>query len=187
MSPSRSVSPGEMVDFTARARASGTHRFQLKIGGVPREDAERVRAVVEATDDEDVIVADANGGWRLQDATIAVRMLEELPRVRLEQPCPTIEECLVPAGPDLDAIRARRGHHRRRVPDPLPAGRGDGCGQFEDQQGRGPGQARTIRELAETLGLRLTIEDTWGGDLVTAASASWPRAPRPKRSMPHRS
>jgi cis-L-3-hydroxyproline dehydratase len=28
--------------------------------------------------------------------------------------------------------------------------------------------ARTIRELAETLGLRLTIEDTWGGDLTTA-------------------
>ena len=29
--------------------------------------------------------------------------------------------------------------------------------------------ARQIRELAETLGIRLTIEDTWGGDLVTAA------------------
>jgi L-alanine-DL-glutamate epimerase-like enolase superfamily enzyme len=30
-------------------------------------------------------------------------------------------------------------------------------------------RARQIRELAETLGVRLTIEDTWGGDLVTAA------------------
>ena len=30
-------------------------------------------------------------------------------------------------------------------------------------------RARQIRELAETLGIRLTIEDTWGGDLVTAA------------------
>jgi cis-L-3-hydroxyproline dehydratase len=29
--------------------------------------------------------------------------------------------------------------------------------------------ARSIRELAEVLGLRLTIEDTWGGDLTTAA------------------
>ena len=31
--------------------------------------------------------------------------------------------------------------------------------------------ARAIRELAGTLGLRLTIEDTWGGDVVTAAVA----------------
>ncbi len=31
--------------------------------------------------------------------------------------------------------------------------------------------ARRIRDLAETLGLRLTIEDAWGGDLVTAAVA----------------
>jgi cis-L-3-hydroxyproline dehydratase len=33
----------------------------------------------------------------------------------------------------------------------------------------GLGPARVIRELAETLGLSLTIEDTWGGDLTTAA------------------
>ena len=30
-------------------------------------------------------------------------------------------------------------------------------------------RARQLRDLAESLGVRLTIEDTWGGDLVTAA------------------
>jgi len=30
-------------------------------------------------------------------------------------------------------------------------------------------RAKLMRDLAEDLGLRLTIEDTWGGDLVTAA------------------
>jgi L-alanine-DL-glutamate epimerase-like enolase superfamily enzyme len=30
-------------------------------------------------------------------------------------------------------------------------------------------RAKLVRDLAEELGLRLTIEDTWGGDLVTAA------------------
>ena len=29
--------------------------------------------------------------------------------------------------------------------------------------------AKFVRDLAERLGLRLTIEDSWGGDLVTAA------------------
>ena len=30
-------------------------------------------------------------------------------------------------------------------------------------------RAKRIRDLADELGLRLTIEDTWGGDIVTAA------------------
>jgi len=160
--------PEKMADFTGRARASGIHRFQLKIGGVPSDDAERVRAVVEATGEEDVIVADANGGWRLQDATIAVRMLEDLPRLRLEQPCPTIEECMVlrdrtsmPFVLDeviTDVASLLRCYH---------AGVMDAVNLKISRVG-GLGAARMVRELAETLGLRLTIEDTWGGDLTAA-------------------
>jgi L-alanine-DL-glutamate epimerase-like enolase superfamily enzyme len=30
-------------------------------------------------------------------------------------------------------------------------------------------KAKLLRDLAEQLGLRLTIEDTWGGDIATAA------------------
>ena len=160
--------PEEMADFTARARASGIHRFQLKIGGAPSEDVARVRAVVDATGDEDVIVADANGGWRLQDATLAVRMLEDMPRVRLEQPCPTIEECItlrertaLPFVLDeviTDVASLLRCHQ---------AGVMDGINLKISRVG-GLAAARSIRELAEVLGLRLTIEDTWGGDLTTA-------------------
>jgi cis-L-3-hydroxyproline dehydratase len=161
--------PDEMADFTVRARASGIHRFQLKIGGPPLEDAERVRAVVEATGNEDVIVADANGGWRLQDATLAVRMLEDLPRVRLEQPCPTIEECMVlrertsmPFVLDevITDVASLLRCQRAGVMDAV---------NLKISRVGGLAAARTIRELAETLGLRLTVEDTWGGDLTTAA------------------
>ena len=41
-------------------------------------------------------------------------------------------------------------------------------------------RARQIRELAETLGIRLTIEDTWGGDLVTAAVSHLAASVRPE-------
>ena len=163
--------PREMAEFTGRARASGIHLFQLKIGGAPTEDAARVRAVVEATGDEDVIVADANGGWRLQDATIAVRMLEDLPRVRLEQPCPTIEECIVlrdrtsmPFVLDevITDVASLLRCHQAGVMDAI---------NLKISRVGGLAAARTIRELAESLGLRLTIEDTWGGDLTTAVVA----------------
>jgi len=162
-------SPAEMVDFTAGARASGIHRFQLKIGGAPREDAERVRAVVEATGEEDVVVADANGGWRLQDATMAVRMLEGLPRVLLEQPCPTIEECMVLR--DRTSMPFVLDEVITDVASLLrcrQAGVMDAINLKISRVG-GLAAARAIRELAEELGLRLTIEDTWGGDLTTAA------------------
>ena len=84
-----------MVAHVRGRRAEGIRRFQLKLGADPREDAARVRAVLDATEEGDVIVADANGGWRLQDATIAARALEGLDRVLFEQPCPTLEECLI--------------------------------------------------------------------------------------------
>jgi cis-L-3-hydroxyproline dehydratase len=161
--------PQEMAEFAGRARAVGIHRFQLKIGADPAEDAQRVQAVIEATGDEDVIVADANGGWHLQDATLAVRMLEGMPRLHLEQPCPTIEECAIlrdrtsmPFVLDeviTDVLSLLRCYQ---------AGVMDAVNLKISRVG-GLAAARSIRELAEVLGLRLTIEDTWGGDLTTAA------------------
>jgi L-alanine-DL-glutamate epimerase-like enolase superfamily enzyme len=86
--------PAEMVDFVLAERAGGIRRFQLKVGTDAETDVARVRAVVEATGEGDTIVADANGGWRLAEAVQAVGMLEGTPRLRIEQPCRSFEECL---------------------------------------------------------------------------------------------
>src|SRR2546428_240040 len=86
--------PADMVAYVQERKAAGLRQFQLKVGADPYEDAARVRAVVAATGAEDVLIADANGGWRLQDALIAVRLLAPLPRVYVEQPCATLDECL---------------------------------------------------------------------------------------------
>ena len=83
-----------MREYVLARRAEGIHRFQLKIGADPYEDAARVAAVVECLDDNDFVVADANGGWRLQDAMIAARLIEPYQRVFFEEPCRTLEECL---------------------------------------------------------------------------------------------
>src|SRR3989304_6001072 len=78
----------EMAHYVLDRRAEGIHRFQLKLGGRPSDDAERVRRVVEVTDDEDIIIADANGGWRVQDAIVAARLLEDFPPASPGPPCP---------------------------------------------------------------------------------------------------
>jgi L-alanine-DL-glutamate epimerase-like enolase superfamily enzyme len=159
----------EMAAFVEARSAEGVHSFQLKLGADPHDDAARVRAVLEATSDEDAVVADANGGWRLQDAVVAARLLDGLDRVYFEQPCPTFEECLyvrrltsLPMILDevIDGVPAFLHAWRERAMDAV---------NLKISKVGGLTRARQVRELAEALGVSLTVEDTWGGDLVTAA------------------
>lgn len=161
----------EMVDVVAARRAEGIHRFQLKLGADPLADAERTRSVVESTGPEDLVVADANGGWRLRDAVVAARALDGLERVFFEQPCPTLEECLI--------VRERTTlpmvlDESIRGPDTLlRAYEAKAMEAFNLKLSKVGGltRAKLMRDLAQVLGLSVTIEDAWGGDLVTAAVA----------------
>lgn len=165
-------SPGEMEAFVGQQRSLGIHHFQLKVGGRPQEDVERIAAVLAATGPEDALIADANGGWHRQDAMIVARQVERLDsshRLRLEQPCPTLEE----------SLSVRRATTLPMVLDEvivdlaslLRAVELNAMEHINLKLSRvgGLGPARAIRDAAVDLGLRLTIEDSWGGDIVTAA------------------
>jgi L-alanine-DL-glutamate epimerase-like enolase superfamily enzyme len=161
--------PEDMTAHVERLRAEGVHDFQLKLGADPYEDAARVAAVVEVTEPGDRVIADANGGWRLQDAVVAARLLDGLPRVYLEQPCATLAEC----------VHVRRHTTLPMVldevimdaPSLLAAHAAGGMEAINVKVGRVGGltRARLLRDLCEQLGLRVTVEDSWGGDVVTAA------------------
>lgn len=159
----------EMTAYVEARRQEGIHRFQLKVGADPLEDAARVRAVVAATGPEDIVVADANCGWRLQDAVVAARAIDGLERVFLEQPCLTLEECLV--------VRQRTTLPMvldECITDVHSLLRAYNAGALEAfnlkiSKVGGLTRAKLMRDLAVVLGLRITVEDAWGGDLVTAA------------------
>ncbi len=170
----------EMAAYVQARRSEGIHRFQLKIGGTPQLDAARVRLVVEITEEDDVVIADANGGWRLQDAIVAVRLLEPLPRVYLEQPCPTLEECVTVRR--VTTLPMIYDEIVTDVPSLLVAVQRGGAGGINLKISRVGGltKARLIRDLCEALGVSLTIEDTWGGDLVTAAVSHLAASVRPE-------
>ena len=149
-----------MVAHVQARKAEGTTRFQLKLGADPREDARRVKAVLAATSDDDVIIADANGGWRLQDATIAARALEGLDRVLFEQPCPTLEECLaVRERTTLPMVLDEVITDVNALLRARPA-----CDGVNLKLGRVGGltKAKLLRDLGQELGLRFTIEDSLG-------------------------
>ncbi|HEX7948985.1 MAG TPA: mandelate racemase/muconate lactonizing enzyme family protein [Candidatus Limnocylindrales bacterium] len=164
------LGPAEsMVAFVEQQRAEGIRHFQLKVGDAPEKDAARVAAVIGSIGDDDALVADANGAWRRQDAIMAARLLDGYGRLRLEQPCPTFEECLsVRQACTLPMVLDEC------ITDMAALVRGveaNAMDQINLKVGRVGGltRARAMRDTAVELGLRLMIEDTWGGDLVSAA------------------
>ncbi|HEV8402068.1 MAG TPA: enolase C-terminal domain-like protein [Candidatus Limnocylindrales bacterium] len=161
--------PDEMAAFVERERAGGIHHFQLKLGDRPERDVDRVSAVHAVTGPEDAIIGDANGGWRRQDAIIAARLLAGFDRLRLEQPCPTLEECL--AVRRLSTLPFVLDEIITDLPTLARAVALDAMDHVNLKIGRVGGltKARLMRDAAIELGLTLTIEDSWGGDLVTAA------------------
>jgi len=169
-------SPQEMTDYVLARRAEGIHRFQLKVGGDPAVDGARAQQVVAATGHDDLVVADANCGWRLNDAITAARLMEGLPRLYLEQPCPTMEECIeVRKRTTLPMVYDEVVHD---VPTMLRAVREGGAGAFNLKVSKVGGltKAKLMRDLAQDLGIQVTIEDTWGGDIVTATIAHLARS-----------
>jgi len=163
-------SPEAMAAKVAGYRAEGYARFQLKVGGDPDVDVERIRAVRAVLTAGERLVADANTGWTQHEAIRVCRAVRDLD-VYIEQPCLTYDECL--------AVRRATDHPfvLDEVVDDLSVlvrGRHDHAMDVVNLKiGKFGGLTRTrqARDLCASLGLAMTIEDTWGGDIVTAAIA----------------
>ncbi|MDB5310869.1 MAG: hpbD [Gemmataceae bacterium] len=163
-------SPGEMAAKVAGYRAEGYRRFQLKVGGDPDVDVDRIRAVAAELKPGDRLVADANTGWRMHDALRVVRAVRDVD-VYIEQPCPTYEECLTvrrhtdhPFVLDevIDSVDVLLRGHADRAMDVV---------NIKISKFGGLTKARQARDLCASLGVAMTLEDSWGGDVVTAAIA----------------
>ncbi len=163
-------SPEEMAARIDQYRGEGYTKFQLKVGGDPNVDIERIRLTEKQKQHGEVLIADANTGWTQHDAVRVADAVAKLD-VYIEQPCYSYRECL-----------AVRQHTNRPFildetidsVDMLVAGVADRAMDvinLKISKVGGLTRARQIRDLAVSLGIALTIEDTWGGDIVTAAIA----------------
>ena len=142
--------------------------IQIKVGTGRREDVERIRACAKALEGAEMMIVDANGWWSQADAARVAAAVDDLD-LYLEQPCATLEECL--AVRRHTTLPVVLDEVITDVPSLLRAAAAGGLEAFNLKISKVGGltKARPLRDLAESLGLRVTIEDTWGGDLVTAA------------------
>lgn len=163
-------SPEGMAKKVAAYRKDGYRKFQLKVGADPDLDIERIKAVAALMQDGDVLVADANTGWLMHQAARVVRGVHDVD-VYIEQPCLTYEECL--------SIRRRTTHAfiLDECIDSISAltrAIGDSAMDLVNikiSKFGGLTKARLARDLCVSHGIAMTIEDTWGGDISTAAIA----------------
>ncbi len=172
-------SPESMASFVQRRSAAGIKRFQLKVGNDPRDDAARTRAVVEAATDDTIVIADSNGGWNLLDARIAMNEMQDLP-VYIEQPCRTTG----------DSVLAARDNRLPLVldesivtlSDVYEAKHAAGVSSINIKLSRVGGLtgAARMRDVMQELNLMVSIEDMWGGDVITAAVSHVAASTRPE-------
>jgi cis-L-3-hydroxyproline dehydratase len=163
-------SPAAMAEKVAAYRAEGYTKFQLKVGGDPDTDIERIRAAAAKLRRGDVLIADANTGWTQHQALRVADAVRDVD-VYIEQPCASYQECLA----------VRRHTNRPFILDEVVDSIGMVVEGVRDQamdvinlkisKVGGLTRARQIRDLCVSLGIAMTIEDTWGGDIITAAIA----------------
>jgi L-alanine-DL-glutamate epimerase-like enolase superfamily enzyme len=162
--------PEAMANKVAGYRAEGYCRFQLKVGGDPQVDVARIRAVAEKLRPGDRLIADANTGWLMHDAMRVVRAVRDID-VYIEQPCLSYQECLsIREHTDhpfildevIDSIDMLLRGHADRAMDVV---------NLKISKFGGLTKLKQARDLCVSLGIAMTLEDSWGGDIITAAIA----------------
>jgi L-alanine-DL-glutamate epimerase-like enolase superfamily enzyme len=162
--------PERMAERVAHFRAQGYRQFQLKVGGAPDLDIARIRAVARELQPGEIIVADANGSWLAYQATRVASAVEDLD-LYIEQPCHTYEECFsvrrrirqpMILDESMDSTAALLRAHADGAMDVV---------NIKLSRVGGLTAARQMRDMCAAMGIAMTIEDSGGGDIVTAAIA----------------
>jgi len=159
-----------MAKLARRITGAGFNRIQVKIGGEVKGDIERVTAVADAVPKGTVIFCDANAGWtpfQARQFADATRGLDYV----FEQPCPSIDECLsVRRSVDKPMVLDESVAALDDLLDIHRKGAADGLTLKLSRIG-GVSRTRQLRDLAVDLGFMITVEDTGGAEIDTAAMA----------------
>ena len=162
--------PNAMAQKLKDYQQQGFTQFQMKVGADATVDIERIFKVAAQLKSGNVLNADANCGWRQHDAIRVVRAVRDV-ELYLEQPCLTYEQCL--------AVRRHCDHPM--ILDECMDSVGLVIRGWQDSamdainlkinRVGGLTKAMMFRDLCIELGIIMTVEDSWGGEIATAAIA----------------
>lgn len=177
VAPQKSV-PDTIAELE-RHRAAGYQQFQIKVGGDWVTDIDRICAAVPLLEPGEKAMADANQGWRVDNAIRVARATRALDYI-LEQPCKTYEECqqvrrVAEQPMKLDECVTGIDMARRIVND-----RGAEICCLKISNLGGLSKARRVREFLIDNGIPVVSEDTWGGEITSSAVAHFAASTPPE-------
>ncbi len=180
--PMYRVAPQRPVDETVaelnRHRSSGYRHFQIKVGADWRRDIDHIRETVPLLEPGEKAMADANQGWRVDNAIRVANATHDLDYI-FEQPCRTYEECQlvrphVAQPMKLDECVTGMQAAQRIVHD-----RGAEICCLKISNLGGLSKARKVRDFLIENRIPVVAEDTWGGEIASAAVAHFAASTSP--------
>ncbi|HUA04938.1 MAG TPA: enolase C-terminal domain-like protein [Solirubrobacteraceae bacterium] len=168
------VPPGAPEERIAEARRLATRgylRWQIKVGDAPDRDVADVRAILETVGEgRHYLSCDANCGWTTDDAMRFSRAVADL-ETYLEQPCASISElALVRAATGRPIIIDEAAKQPRDLLDAIALGCVDGINLKPVRVG-GLTKAALMRDIAQSAGLKIAVDEPMGGMLASACVA----------------
>lgn len=181
--PMYRVAPQKATEETLaemqRYRADGYRQFQIKVGSDWASDIERIEAGAAMLEPGEKAMADANQGWRVDNAIRVARATSNLDYI-LEQPCQTYEECqqvrrVAQQPMKLDECVTGMAAAQRIVAD-----RGAEICCLKLSNLGGLSKARRVRDFLIDNRIPVVSEDTWGGEITTAVVAHFAASTPPE-------
>jgi len=163
------LSPEESVRIVKEKQKEGYRALQIKSGsGDVRKDAEVIRSIYEVLAPGVTMAVDANRAMTTAEVIQFSNLVRDVP-LALEQPCNTIEETRSLMGRvnhpiylDESAVDVVT------VMTELGRGTCDGLGMKLTRVG-GLSSMITVRDMAAARNAPMSVDDSWGGDVIAAA------------------
>ncbi|MEM6659911.1 MAG: enolase C-terminal domain-like protein [Pseudomonadota bacterium] len=172
--PMYRVAPQKAVNETVAEmnayRDQGYRQFQIKVGGDWTTDIDRIRATVPLLQPGEKAMADANQGWRVDNAIRVARATRDLDFI-LEQPCRTYEECQQVRRVAQQPMKLDECVTGIQMAQRIVADRGAEICCLKISNLGGLSKARRVRDYLVDNRIPVVSEDTWGGEIATAVVA----------------
>jgi len=176
------MSPDEAARVAKARIEEGYPRLQVKLGARDVEtDIAVLKKVWEVLKGTGVsLAADGNRGWTVRDTLRVSRECPDIPFV-LEQPCNTLEELKTVRNRSQHALYLdESGTSLNTIITAAGTGLADGFGMKVSRIG-GLHPMRAFRDICAARSLPHTCDDSWGGDIVSAACVQIAATVQPQR------
>lgn len=160
----------QMAADLEHLRGNGYRQFQIKVGNDWKADVERIRALAPMLQDSEKAIADANQGWFMDEAIQVARATRGLDFI-IEQPCHSYEECLQVRRYFDQPMKLDECITDLRMAERVVSDRAFEYVCLKLSKQGGLSKARRMRDYLIDHRIKVVTEDTWGGEIATAAVA----------------